>query len=171
MARDFEDIFNPESMSDEELRALVRSELSDHQALDADSIFVSVEEGVVSLSGRVGTEGERRIAEHILTDIVGLEAFANNLVVDPIRRDEEPEDIEEHLGMEADSDQEPLGRRPDNQDDEAEHLEEDLGAQLYGTHDLQSAIERGTPWVPPDAPTQEGFAGMEGDESALREDH
>src|SRR5919204_2674159 len=99
MAHDFEDTSNPDGLSDEELRTLVREELADHAALDADSIFVTVEDGVVALSGRVGTEGERRIAEHILTDVIGLTRYNNNIVVDPIRRDEEPEDVEEHVGM------------------------------------------------------------------------
>ncbi len=172
MARDFEDIFNPESMSDEELRALVRSELADHQALDADSIFVTVEDGVVTLSGRVGTEGEQRIAEHILTDVIGLAEFRNELVVDPIRRGEESEEVDEHLGHAADMGEDQLGGRYDlNTDETAEHLEENLEARLYGTHDLQVAIERGTAWEPPDSPTQEGLSGMEGDPTAEAEDH
>lgn len=171
MARDFEDARSPDSLSDEELRALVREELASHEGVDADSITVTTADGVLTLSGRVGTEGERRIAERILSDTIGLASFRNDIVVDPIRRDEEPEEIDEHLGREADSDMEPLGHHPDSQDDEAEHLEEDLEARLYGTHDLQSAIERGTPWVPPDAPTQEGFSGTEGDGGAAREDH
>ena len=52
---------------------------------------------------------------------------------------------------------EPIGRRADTVDDEAEHLEEDLDARMFGTHDVQSAIERGTAWNPPDEPTPEGF--------------
>jgi hypothetical protein len=172
MARDFEDTFNPDNLSELELRTLVRQELLSHDGVDADNITVTTEQGVLVLSGRVGTEGERRIAEHIITDVIGLTRYRNVIVVDPIRRDEEPEDIEEHAGMTADSDGEPLGRGLDQEDDTAEHLEEDLDARLYGTHDLQSAIERGTPWVPPDAPTQEGFSGTEdGDQGAMREDH
>jgi hypothetical protein len=171
MARDFEDALNPDSLSDEELKALVRQELMAHEGVDADSITVTARDGLLTLAGRVGTEGERRIAERILSDTIGLTRYQNDLVVDSIHRDQEPEAIDEHLGREADSDMEPLGHHPDSQDDEAEHLEEDLEARLYGTHDLQSAIERGTPWVPPDAPTQEGFGGMEGDGGAAREDH
>jgi hypothetical protein len=172
MAHDFEDTSNPDGLSDEELRTLVREELADHSALDADSISVTVEDGVVALSGRVGTEGERRIAEHILTDVIGLVEFRNELVIDPIRRDEEPEAIDEHLGRSADRGDAAIGRAPDDQmGSEAEHLMEDLDARLYGTHDLQSAIERGTPWEPPDSPTQEGLTGMEGDVGTEGEDH
>ena len=45
-----------------------------------------------SLAGRVGTDGERRIAEHVLTDVLGISDFTNELVVDPIRRAESPMD-------------------------------------------------------------------------------
>ena len=41
---------------------------------------------VVALEGRVGTEGERRIAERVVTDMVGIETVENNLVVDELRR-------------------------------------------------------------------------------------
>lgn len=169
MARDFEDTFNPDNMSDEELRALVRQELEDHDGVDADSIVVSTVDGVLTVSGRVGTDGERRIADRLLADVVGLTRFQNDIVVDAVHRDEEPQDIEEHLARESDTDSEPLGHHPDSQDDEAAHLEEDIEARLYGTHDMQAAIENGTPWVPPDAPTQEGFSGTDGDAQEMGE--
>ena len=170
MAHDYEDIFNLEDLSDTELRDLVRGKLNEYETVDADSITISVEEGVVMLSGRIGTEGERRIAEHILSDVIGLASYENNLIVDAIRRDEEPEDIEEHAAVMADANF-PLGRRPQHADEEAEHLEEDLEARLYGTQDVQSAIERGTPWVPPDSPTQEGLAGTDASVEEMGEDH
>src|SRR2546421_3330544 len=108
MARDFEDIFDLEDLNDGELVQLVRDRLADYDSLDADNILVTAEGGVVTLSGRIGTESELRIAEHVLTDVIGLTEYENNLVVDPIRRDEEPEAIDEHLGNEADSDGAPL---------------------------------------------------------------
>lgn len=157
MARDFEDIFRTEELSDDELRALVREQLADHESLDADNILVKVSEGVVILAGRVGTEEERRIADHILTDVIGLSRYRNELVVDEIRRDEEQEAADDQNADVAMRHGEPLGRRNDNVDDEAEHLEEDLDARMYGTHDMQSAIERGTAWNPPDEPTPEGY--------------
>lgn len=157
MARDFEDIFRLDDLSDEELRALVREQLADYQTVDADNILVTAANGEVVLAGRVGTEEERRIAERILSDVIGLKRYRNELVVDEIRRDEEPEAVDEHLANTSESNGEPIGRRPDNVDDEAEHLEEDLNARMFGTHDIQSAIERGTAWIPPDEPTPEGF--------------
>lgn len=171
MAHDYEDIFNLEDLSDAELRDLVRSELNEQETIDADNISVTVNGGVVALSGRIGTEEERRIAEHILTDVIGLATYENNLMVDAIRRGEEPEDIEEHAGMQAGRDSDLLGRRPQHVDEEAEHLEEDLDARLFGTTDVQSAIERGTPWVPPDSPTPEGLAGTDADNGAMGKDY
>jgi hypothetical protein len=159
MTRDFEDIFRLDDLSDDELRALVREQLADYETVDADNILVSATNGEVVLAGRVGTEEERRIAERILADVIGLKRYRNELVVDEIRRDEEPEAVDDHLAESRERQGEPIGKRPENVDDEAEHLEEDLDARLFGTHDVQSAIERGTAWNPPDEPTPEGFDG------------
>jgi hypothetical protein len=157
MARDFEDIFRLDDLSDDELRALVREQLASYETVDPDNILVTAANGEVVLAGRVGTEEERRVAERILADVIGLKRYRNDLVVDEIRRDEEPEAVDDHLAETAERHGEPLGRRPENVGDEAEHLEEDLDARMYGTHDVQSAIERGTAWNPPDEPTPEGF--------------
>ncbi len=157
MARDFEDIFRLDDLSDDDLRALVREQLAEYETVDADNILVTAADGEVVLAGRVGTEEERRIAEHILSDVIGLKRYRNELVVDEIRRDEEPEAVDDHLADSRERKGEPIGRRPENIDDEAEHLEEDLDARMFGTHDVQSAIERGTAWNPPDEPTPEGF--------------
>ena len=157
MARDFEDIFRLDDLTDDELRALVRQQLASYETVDADNILVTAANGEVVLAGRVGTEEERRVAERILADVIGLKRYRNELVVDEIRRDEEPEAVDDHLAETRERHGEPLGKRPENVDDEAEHLEEDLDARMYGTRDVQSAIERGTSWIPPDEPTPEGF--------------
>ena len=161
MPRDYEDLFNLDDLNDDELQSLIRAELEDYDTLDSDNILVRVTGGEVVLSGRVGTEEERRIAEHVLTDVVGVTRFANNLVVDQVRRDEEPEAVDDHLGDAAAHGEDQIGGRDDglNEDPEAEHLDEDLDARLYGTHDLQRAIEDGTPYEPPDTPTPEGQPG------------
>jgi hypothetical protein len=164
------DIFDLENLDDSELARLVREELADYPTIDADSIVVTARDGVVMLSGRIGTEEERRIAEHVLTDVIGLTSFANELVVDAIRRDEEPEAMDEHMAS-RDTQGAPLGDENDDQDPEAAHLQENLDARLYGTHNLQEAIEAGTPWVPPDTPTPEGLGGMDDDAAAMGEDH
>ena len=161
MARDFEDLNDLENLSDDELRGLVREHLADNNTLDIDEITVTVRDGRVTLAGRVGTDGERLVADHVVTDIVGAEKLSNELFVDPSRRALSPEAIDEHL---ADDDRREgllLGDRPVGLSAEAEHLEEDLDAELYGTTDVQDVIEKGTSWIPPESPTQEGFTGRE----------
>lgn len=162
MARDFEDINDLDDLSDRELRDLVISHLQATNALDADDITVRIEDGQVTLEGRVGTDSERRIADHVLSDVIGIVEFENDIVVDPIRRAESPEDIEEHLAQEDRADGVLLGDRPVPLSPEAEHLEEDLDARLFGTSDIQKAITDGTAWIPPEAPTPEGLEGSDG---------
>ena len=101
MARDFENMSDIEDLDDRELRDLVRSHLAAHNGLDIDDITVQVTEGKVTLTGRVGTDGERLVAEHVLTDVVGVSDFSNELFVDPNRRAESPEAIDEHLADES----------------------------------------------------------------------
>jgi hypothetical protein len=156
MAHDFENIDDIDDLSDAELRRLVRDRLAEHRGLDPRDITVHVHDRVIELSGRVGTEGERRIAERVITDTIGLPNVRNDLVVDTLRRAESPEaaddseaDEEDHAGLQ-------LGDRPVPLSPEAEHLEEDLDGRLFGTTDVGSAIQNGTAWIPPTGPTQEG---------------
>ncbi|MDQ2768146.1 MAG: BON domain-containing protein, partial [Gemmatimonadota bacterium] len=65
MAQDFENVFDLDDLSDEELRGLVRDQLSQYDAIDVDNIFVHVKDGYVKLSGRVGSESEKQIADHV----------------------------------------------------------------------------------------------------------
>ena len=172
MARDYEDIHDVDDLSDDELVLLVRDALAASDTVNADNVLVTARAGVVKLEGRVGTESERRIAEHLVTDTLGITTLENNLLVDPTRRDEEPEAVDEHLALAADRDEAVLGSAPDTvMGPEAEHLVEDLDARLYGTRDVQSSIERGTAWIPPTSPTPEGLGGMEPDVGAAGEDH
>ena len=97
MAHDYEDMHNIEGLYDRELRDLVREQLAQHPSLDIETITVLVADGVVRLTGRVGTDGERRIAEHVLTDVLGVTEFTNDLVIDSIARAESPAAIDEHL--------------------------------------------------------------------------
>lgn len=169
MPGDFENIHDIQDLDDRELRDVVRSHLRAHNGLDADYITVLVANGAVTLEGRVGTDNERRVAEHVLTDVLGL-TVTNALVVQAIHRAESPEAIDEHL---ADDDRTAgllLGDRPVPLDPETEEAEEDLDASLYGTTDVGKAIADGTAWIPPDAPTPEGLEGTAGGES-VGEDH
>lgn len=172
MARDYEDINNIEQLDDRDLRSLVREHLAAHNGLDIDDIAVRIEdEGVVVLSGRVGTEGERRIAEHILTDQLGLQDFRNDLVIDPIRRAESPMDIDDHLADEERTEGLLLGDRAVPLTDESEHLADSSEADLSGTTDIQDAIERGATWTPPDGPTPEGMSGTDAGSEDYGEQH
>ena len=143
------------------MRGLVRERLRDHRGLDLADITVRVHDGEVELSGRVGTEGERRIAERVLTDSLGIAAVRNDLVVDELRRAESPEAADESEADEEERSGLQLGDRPVPLSPEAEHLEEDLDSRLFGTSDVGSAIQNGTAWNPPTSPTQEGRDGEE----------
>lgn len=159
MARDYEDIHDLDDLSDDELRGLVREHLKAHNALDIDDLTVFVEDGLVILGGRVGTDGERLIAEHVLTDVVGALKYRNDIFVDPNRRAVSPEAIDEHLVDEDKREGLLLGDRPVSISPETENRNEELDSQLFGTTDVQHAIEDGTPWIPPESPTPEGLTG------------
>ena len=171
MARDFEDINNIEQLDDRELRGVIRDHLAAHNGLDINDITVEVKDGAVTLNGRVGTEGERRIADHILTDVLGINDFANELVIDPIRRAESPMDIDEHLAEEDRDDGLLLGDRAVPLSPEAAHLADVPGPDLEGTTDVQESIERAAGWVPPESPTPEGFSGTDAQPEDYGEQH
>jgi len=157
MQHDFDNTDEIRDLDDQELRRLVRERLADDSAIDADDLLVEVSDGRVRLSGRVGTDGERRIADHILSDSIGLTDYENEVVVDPIRRAESPEAIDDHLANEEMQEGRLLGNRPPQSSDEAEHLTEDLDTELFGTSDATEATESGAPWNPPTGPTPEGM--------------
>ena len=161
MADDYDNTDEIENLTDEELHTLVRTTLRDQKAFDANDISVFVRDGRVSVSGRVGTEVERRIVDHVLTDVVGLTEVDNQLVVDDIRRAESPEAIDEHLVDEEEHAGLLLGDTPRNYDPEAEHLSGESEGNMVGTHDVMEAIEEGEPWIPPEGPTPEGLEGQE----------
>ncbi len=171
MEKDYEDTRDIDNLSDNELRALVRDEFESQLAFDPDDVEVSVSSGVVKLSGRVGTEEELRIAEHVVTDIVGVGRVKNEMVVDPIRRAESPEAIDEHLVDEELHEGLLLGDMARTEDPEAEHLRENIRAELFGTTDVQQAIEGAIPWNPPDGPTPEGLSGTDATPNVMNDDH
>ena len=173
MARDYEDIYDLDDLDDDELRQLVRERLTDNNFVDVDDISVRVADGVVHLTGRVGTEGEQRVAERIVTDLLGLEHVENELVVDPMRRAESPMDVEEHLASEEAHEGVLLGDASPQQTDEVYQArgDEDPDERALGTTDVQSAIAHGTSYSPPTSPTQEGFSGTDAGTGVYGEDH
>jgi hypothetical protein len=167
-----DDLFDLDDLNDEELKGLVRRELDEYDTIDSDNILVQAKDGVVTLSGRIGTEAERRIAEHIVSDVIGLRDYRMELLVDPVRRDIEPEAIDDHLATMDPGEEDQLGGRDDlNSEPSAEHLREDLDGRLYGTHDVQRSIADGMSWNPPDTPTPEGLGGSDAEPGDMSEDH
>lgn len=167
MARDFENLHDLEDLSDDELRELVRQHLAANNMVDLDDLTVRTDDGWVVLGGRVGTDEERQVAEHVVTDVLGIQACRNEIFVDPVRRALSPDAIDDHLADEDKREGLLLGDRPVGLSPEAEHLEEDLDAELYGATDVQKAIEDGTAWIPPESPTPEGLS----EKGEFGEDH
>ena len=158
MADDFDNTDELRNLSDDELLRHVREELASRKAFDIDDLELSVAGGAVTVSGRVGTEEELRIVDHVLTDVIGVASVTNNLVVDEIRRATSPEAIDEHLADEEEHGGLLLGDIPVPLSPEAEHLADTGGDDSMGTHDVQDAIENAEPWIPPESPTPEGQA-------------
>jgi hypothetical protein len=171
MARDFENIHDLDDLSDDDLRDLVRDWLRQQSGIDADDITVSVESGMVTLGGRVGTESELRIAEHLVTDSLGITNLENDIVVDALRRAESPMAVDDHLVDEEAHSGLLLGDRTVAMSDEAAERGEDLDAELFGTTDVQNAIGQGTAWIPPMQPTPEGLRGTDAGPAEMGEDH
>jgi hypothetical protein len=169
--KDYEDLSNIDELSDGEVRALVRDRLDEQRAFDPDDIDIAVRNGVVQLSGRVGTEEEFRIIERVVSDLVGITRVKNDMVVDPIRRAQSPEPIDEHLADEELHEGLLLGDRPRPQSDEAEHVNENLRAELFGTTDVQESIADAIPWIPPESPTPEGVSGQDVTPNVMNDEH
>src|SRR4051812_30304922 len=140
-------------------------------AFDPDDVSIGVKDGVVHLAGRVGTEEELRIVEHVVTDVVGIKEVQNELVVDAIRRAESPVAIDEHIADENAHEGLLLGDRARPENPESEHLQENLRAELFGTTDVQESIEGAIPWIPPESPTPEGLDGTDATPNVFGEDH
>ena len=158
MARDFEDIHELDDLDDGELRDLVRQHLAANNGIDLDDLTVTVDDGVVMLEGRVGTDEERQVAEHVVSDVLGIEKYENRIFVDPVRRAVTPEDIDEHLAREDREEGLLFGDKPAPLETTVEYESDSDEVQQFGTSDVTKAIEEGAPWIPPEAPTPEGLS-------------
>lgn len=158
MARDYEDLYDIENMGDDDLRALVLQELRDHGNIDVDLIEVDVSNGDIRLAGRVGTDQEVQVAEHLITDLLGVASVRNELVVDALTRGERSEAADDEAGEERSLDPQ-LGEADLRTTDTAQHLLDDIDAEQFGTRNVSDAISRGVPYAPPDRQIQEGIAG------------
>lgn len=155
MADDYEDMLDIENMDDEEIEELVLQELGEYPDLDPDALEITVEDGFVILNGRIGTEQELQQIEHILTDVLGIANYSNELTVDELVRAEYAAGADDEV-VEDETVESSTGESGGAADPQADHLLEDIEGQLYGTHDTQRAISRGESYEPPDRPIQEG---------------
>lgn len=171
MARDYEDIRDLDGLSDDELRGLVHDQLVAHSGVDDRDVTVVVDDGTVVLQGRVGTDAERRIAEHVVTDVIGIVSVRNELVVDPTRRAHTSLDPEAHRAEELETEGLLLGDTPPQQADTVAETQTTVDEGVFGTTDVQKTIATGEPWIPPTRPTPEGMRGTDADLGSLSEDH
>lgn len=160
MAENVNDVYNFSAMDDDEVYDVVVQHLREYPEVDAGWIDVSVKDGLVTLSGRVGTDGERQVAEKLVAEVLGIERYANELVVSEAHRGEAPMAADEAVASDLEVDDQ-LGEDERNQSDTAGHLEQNLETDTYGTHDLGTSIEDGTPYVPPDRPIPDGYDSHE----------
>jgi hypothetical protein len=170
-AHDYEDTHDIDDLDDSELRDLVREHLAAHPMLDIDEITVKVADGAITLTGRVGTDGEKRIAEHVITDTLGIVEFNNDLVVDVLARAESPEAIDDHLVDEEQRSGVLLGDAPETEDDEALYSAGRPPEDDSGTIDYEKAMGEGSSWNPPEGPTPEGLRGSDAGPEDFGEAH
>ena len=156
MPSDFEGMYDVDSMDDGELKALIEQELAEHPDLGNDDVAIEVSSGRVRIEGRVGSEVEYQAIEHVITDLVGIKEVTNDLVVDALHRDEQPEAADDAAGARAARGDAGSDGAGDRTSDEAQHLLQDTAGEQFGTSDMGEAIEQGYSYHPPDNPVQEG---------------
>lgn len=155
------DLFDFENMSDDEIRGVVVEHFREYPNLDDAGVEITVRNGHVTLSGRVGTDAEVQEAEAVLDDVLGLDDYTNNLVVDESARYQLPEAADDAAAAGEALDDQLGGDTDEQQTDTAEHLEENLDSQTYGTHDVGEAIRDGATYIPPDRPVSDGYDSRE----------
>ncbi|HEX7118147.1 MAG TPA: BON domain-containing protein [Longimicrobiales bacterium] len=155
MPGDFEDLYDLEDMDDEEIASLILEELSEYPEVDPDGIDVEVEDGFVTLTGRVGTEFELQEIEHVISDVLGIANYSNELVVDELVRVEYNAGADDAV-VEDEEVEAPYGEEGIRAEPSADHLLDDVEGQAYGTHHYPRALEVGETYEPPDRPIQEG---------------
>lgn len=158
--RDSDEIYDLENMTDAEIRELVVQRLADDDSLETDALEVDVADGTVRVAGRVGTEDEAEAIEQIVVDAIGVTDFENELVVDELVRQESSEGADES-SVREDAPGDDARKRGDRTEPSAEHLMDDVEGDLYGTDDMQKAIEQGESYTPPDDPHEEGIGSRE----------
>jgi osmotically-inducible protein OsmY len=156
MMEDYEDLYDIDELDDEELADLIEQELSEYPAMEADSVEIEVRDGFVRLIGRVGTEQELQAIDQLIGEVLGIESYGNELVVDELLRLERSEAADEAYAEDRDASETMLREPLAQTDPQAQHLIEDTATELYGTQDMSRAIEEGAAYEAPDRPFQEG---------------
>lgn len=155
MADDFEDLYDIDAMDDQEIEDLIVQQIREYPDLDADLIDVRVERGFVTLAGRVGTEQEMQEVGQIVSDVLGIRDYSNEIVIDELRRAEYSDAADEANAQDAEVESQ-LGEGNEATTDTAAHLMQDVEAEMHGTHDPSQAVEGAIPYRPADRPIQEG---------------
>lgn len=153
MARDSREIFDTQNLSDDELRRVILERLRESPKVDEGWVEVEVDAGHVRLSGQLGTDSEAKLVEKLVVELVGAEELTSELTVGAQHREERT--LEPETGRSEDGDDD----RP--QSDTAQHLQEDLEAESYGTQDMQQSIQEGPTYEPPTRPRPDGYRSDE----------
>lgn len=159
MANDFENTVNLDQMDDPDIETLVRQQLDEEPRFNVDTVEVGVENGRITVTGRVGTEGERQHVGQVLTAL-GAVDYQNDVVVDENTRSQRPDAADDARAEDAETTA-AIGESGKTTSDTAEHLQPDESGDLHGTRDPQKAIQEGKTYTPPDSPIQEGVRGDE----------
>jgi len=154
------EVFDLESMDDDEIRGVILGKLQEQPNLDAEWIDVGVTDGRITISGRVGTDAEARVASNVITDLIGATELNNELVIDENHRGQRAEGADEAL-MEQEELESQVGGGQGQQSDTADHLQPNMDEEAWGTHDMHSAIRDGSSYSPPDHPTPDGYGSRE----------
>jgi hypothetical protein len=160
MAHEYDNLHDIANLDDGELKDLVLQELREYPDIDAELVEVNVEGGQVRLAGRVGTEQEVQVVEHVITDLLGVGRVNNELVVFDAARGERSEAADDAITEELEADSQ-FDSGIERTSDTAQHLVDDVEAEQFGTHNAQEAAERGTTYEPPDRAIQEGTYSIE----------
>src|SRR5690625_3725493 len=91
MVGDFEDLYDLENLDDDQIHDLIIEELEEYGDIDVDLLEIDVLDGFVTLSGQVGTEYELQVVENVLTDILGIANYSNEIVIGGLVRFEQSE--------------------------------------------------------------------------------
>lgn len=160
MAPDLNSFYNFDEMTDDDLYDVVMQHLNEQPNVDAGSIEVRVRDGHVTLAGRVATDGEVQVAEKVVAEVMGIDTFTNELVVDELVRGDMPEAADDAAAYDGELDAQ-LGEGNEQHSDTAAHLVEDLEGEMYGTHDAGAAAQEGQAYEPPDHPVADGYGSRE----------